>query len=140
MTSADGTNLNVHLARLGFVDDRHLAEFRHENPALGRELDAAFDEAKADRAGLWGACRQAPPQGIAAAPPPPPVKKQAPAGGACHPDYVTCIPVKGDGSGRGQANDLDCGDLDGRVQLRRAGTDPYRLDGSDDDGYGCEQP
>ena len=135
VTSADGTNLNVHLAQLGFVDDRYLAAFRHENPALARELDAAFDRAKADRAGLWGACREAVPQGIAAAPP---AKKQAPADGACHPDYVTCIPVKGDGSGRGQANDLDCGDLDGRVQLRRAGTDPYRLDGNDDDGSGCE--
>jgi endonuclease YncB( thermonuclease family) len=138
VTTADGTNLNVHLARHGFVDDRYLAQFRHENPVLARELDAAFARAKADGAGLWRACgvQQAAPRGIAAAPP---ASSQAPAAGrSCHPDYVSCVPVKGDGSGRGQANDLDCGDLDGRVQLRRIGTDPYRLDGSDDDGHGCE--
>ena len=136
VTTADGTNLNVTLARHGFADDRYLAQFRQENPALAEELDTAFASAKADRAGLWGACGQAAPQGIVAAPP---AKKPAPAaGGSCHPQYVTCIPVKGDGSGRGQANDLDCGDIGRRVQLQRGGADPYRLDGSDDDGYGCE--
>ena len=135
VTTADGTNLNVQLARHGYVDDRYLEQFRHENAALAEQLDAAFARARADRVGLWGACEAPPPSGVA---PPPAAGGQAPAGEACHPDYVTCTPVKGDGSGRGQANDLDCGDLDGRVQLRRIGTDPYRLDGSDDDGYGCE--
>ncbi len=138
VTTADGTNLNVHLARHGFVDDRYLAQFRHQNPLLARELDEAFAQARSEQAGLWRACRrQAAPQGIDATPPPD--RAAAAPGASCHPDYVTCIPVKGDGSGRGQANDLDCGDLDRRVQLRRVGTDPYRLDGSDGDGYGCEQ-
>jgi hypothetical protein len=55
----------------------------------------------------------------------------------CHPDYLTCIPVKGTGSGRGEANDLDCPDIGQSVQLRQIGVDPYRLD-ADDDGIGCE--
>jgi endonuclease YncB( thermonuclease family) len=53
----DGTNLNVFLARHGYANDKYLAEFRHENPPLARELDAAFAAARRDRAGLWGACR-----------------------------------------------------------------------------------
>ena len=53
---ADGTNLNVYLARHGYANDRYLAEFRHENPALAAELDTAFAAARRERAGLWGAC------------------------------------------------------------------------------------
>jgi endonuclease YncB( thermonuclease family) len=56
VTTADGTNLNVHLARHGFADDRYLAQFRHENPSLAAELDRAFAAAKAESAGLWGEC------------------------------------------------------------------------------------
>lgn len=56
VTLADGTNLNVFLARHGYADDRYLARFRGENPALAAQLDRAFAAAKAERAGLWGAC------------------------------------------------------------------------------------
>jgi endonuclease YncB( thermonuclease family) len=128
---ADGRNLNVLLAREGLADDRYLAEFRHENEPLARQLDAAFAEAKRAKRGLWGGCSTEQPQGFVAAPPP---KQQS----SCHPDYATCLPVKGDGSGAGQANDLDCGDIRQLVRLRRIGVDPYRLDGDDDDGLGCE--
>jgi endonuclease YncB( thermonuclease family) len=54
---ADGTNLNVYLARHGFANDRYLAQFRHENPALATQLDAAFAAARREHAGLWAACR-----------------------------------------------------------------------------------
>lgn len=135
VTLADGTNVNVHLARHGFANDRYLERFRHENPGLADELDVAFAAAKAEGAGLWGSCSQ----GGATAPEPAPAPADsAPAGtSACHPDYVTCIPVKGDGSGRGPANDLDCGSIRQQVQLRAAGGDPYRLD-ADGDGAGCQ--
>ena len=53
---ADGTNLNVFLARHGYANDRYLARFRHENPALAAQLDPAFAAARRERAGLWGAC------------------------------------------------------------------------------------
>jgi endonuclease YncB( thermonuclease family) len=56
VTTADGTNLNVHLARHGFADDRYLGRFRHENPELAADLDRAFAAARAESAGLWGAC------------------------------------------------------------------------------------
>lgn len=116
VTTADGTNLNVHLARQGFVDDRYLAEFRHEAPALAADLDAAFAEARAERRGLWSACG-------AGAPP-----VAAPAAADCHPDYLTCVP--------GGARDLDCSDLPGAVRVRQPGVDPHRLD-ADGDGIGC---
>ena len=53
---ADGRDLNVHLARYGFADDRYLARFRDEDPQLAVRLDAAFAAARAERRGLWGAC------------------------------------------------------------------------------------
>ena len=129
--AANGVNLNVAMARDGIADDRYLERFRHENPTLARQLDAAFAEARAAGRGIWRTC-SAPAEG-AATPPPQPI-----AGGRCHPDYATCIPVVGDGSGRGAANDLDCSDLDEPVRLREIGRDPYRLDGRDQDGVGCE--
>ena len=138
VTSARGVNVNVHLARHGFADDRYLDRFRHENPALAGQLDRAFAAARAEGAGRWSACGTAgEAQGIAA-PPPAAAKEPAPAAGAgCHPDYATCIPVQGDGSGRGAANDLDCGQIGKTVRLRQAGVDPYRLD-ADGDGIGCD--
>lgn len=54
--TADGLDVNVHLARRGFADDRYLEQFRSENPALAALLEPAFAAAKAERAGLWGAC------------------------------------------------------------------------------------
>lgn len=105
VTLADGTNLNVLLARTGYVDDRYLRQFRSQNPALAAQLDAAFAAAKAERAGLWGRCgdtvspRTSPP---ARAPSP-----AAAAAGACHPAYSPCIPVQGGRVGvNGRANDL----------------------------------
>jgi micrococcal nuclease len=56
VTLPDGTNVNVLLARQGYVDDRYLKGFRHENRALAAELDRAFAAARKERAGLWGAC------------------------------------------------------------------------------------
>jgi endonuclease YncB( thermonuclease family) len=56
VTTVDGTNVNVTLARGGHVDDRYLEQFRHENRPLAAALDVAFAAAKRDRAGLWGAC------------------------------------------------------------------------------------
>jgi endonuclease YncB( thermonuclease family) len=139
VTLADGTNLNVHLARLGFADDRYLPRFRAENPALAAELDSAFAAARAERVGLWGACSSAAAAAPAPAAPAPaaPTRTAPPAAAGCHPDYATCIPVKGDGSGHGRANDLDCASIGQRVQLRTAGVDPYRLD-ADGDGVGCQ--
>lgn len=57
VTLPDGRNLNVHLARHGFADDRYLRQFRSEHAELAAALDTAFAEAKQERRGLWGACR-----------------------------------------------------------------------------------
>jgi len=57
VTLPDGRNLNVHLARQGFADDRYLEQSRGEHPALAAELDAAFAEARSEGRGLWSACR-----------------------------------------------------------------------------------
>jgi len=139
VTTADGQNLNVHLARHGFVDDRYLADFRHEHPALAAQLDTAFAEARAQGRGLWSACaagQRAAPSAPAASPAPAAAPAAAGQPG-CHPDYVTCLRVAGDGSGNGGGNDLDCGDVPGAVQARQPGVDPYRLD-ADGDGVGCD--
>jgi endonuclease YncB( thermonuclease family) len=136
VTTANGVNVNVYLARYGFANDRYLSQFRHENPKLAAQLDTAFAKARAERRGLWSACSGT--HGAAAPLAPATV---APATTyevtACHPDYVTCIPVQGNGSGYGRANDLDCGSIRKAVRLRRAGVDPYRLD-ADGDGIGCQ--
>jgi endonuclease YncB( thermonuclease family) len=138
ITTAGGINVNVYLARHGFADDKYFQQFRNENRSLAGQLDVAFAAAKAEHAGLWGACaKPAQPHGFVAAPAPKPAAPAAPAASGCHPDYVTCIPVKGDGSGSGAANDLDCGDIRQVVTLRQAGVDPYRLD-ADGDGTGCD--
>ncbi len=55
--TADGTDVNVWLARNGYADDRYLARFRSENPALAGALTVAFAAAKREHKGLWGACR-----------------------------------------------------------------------------------
>ena len=56
VTLPDGRNLNVHLARQGFANDRYLQQFGFENVQLAAELEPAFAEAKRERRGLWGAC------------------------------------------------------------------------------------
>ncbi len=146
VTTVDGRNLNVYLARYGFANDRYLEQFRAENRSLAADLDVAFAAAKAERAGLWGACADpATTSGVAAAGPARRSAAAAPVAPAavpaaqsgCHPDYLPCIPVQGTGSGSGAANDLDCGDIRKTVTVRQVGVDPYRLDGNDD-GTGCE--
>lgn len=129
-----GANLNVLMAREGIANDKYLAEFRHENPKLARQLDAAFARAKADSAGIWGSCSTRSDGASSEPAAPQPV---ADTSSRCHPDYRTCVPIKGDGSGQGATNDLDCGDIRKVVYLRSVGRDPYRLD-ANDDGVGCE--
>jgi endonuclease YncB( thermonuclease family) len=137
VTTANGVNVNIYLARYGFANDKYLSQFRHENQKLAAQLDTAFAKARAERLGLWSAC-----SGTHGATAPLAPAAVAPAtsvnpAGACHPDYATCIPVQGNGSGHGRANDLNCGSIQKAVTLRRIGVDPYRLD-ADGDGIGCQ--
>jgi micrococcal nuclease len=121
VTTADGTNLNVWLARHGYADDRYLNEFRHENTGLAAQLDAAFAAAKAERLGLWSSCVGPAPQSVATT--------AAPSRGGCDPSYPTvCIPPP--------PPDLDCGDISYRRFAVRQ-PDPHRFD-ADHDGIGCE--
>ena len=62
------------------------------------------------------------------APAPRPPSTQPPTSN-CHPAYVECLP---------NGPDLDCAQIGHLVHLRSIGNDPYRLDGSDNDGLGCE--
>jgi len=127
-----GRSLNIALAASGLGNDRYLEQYRHENPDLAARLDAAFATAPKP------ACLEsgAPTSQTAPNPLLPPTATPPPASSNCHPDYVTCIPIKGTGSGTGTANDLDCGDIREKVQLRNT-NDPYRLD-ANHDGWGCE--
>jgi endonuclease YncB( thermonuclease family) len=129
----DGTNLNVWMARNGYATDKYLATFRDENPSLATKLDSAFAAAKSAKLGLWSACKS----GSSTTGGSTGGSTTGSSSGSCHPSYVTCIPIKGDGSGNGEENDLDCPDIGKRVQLRSGGGDPYRLD-NDGDGYGCD--
>jgi endonuclease YncB( thermonuclease family) len=137
VTTANGVNVNVYLARYGYANDKYLSQYRHENPTLATQLDTAFAQARAEHLGLWSACSGT--HGTAV--PPAPVTVTPPAttyeNTGCHPDYVTCIRIEGNGSGYGSANDLDCGSIREAVTLRRIGVDPYRLD-ADGDGIGCQ--
>jgi hypothetical protein len=47
----------------------------------------------------------------------------------CHPSYIPCLPIVGD---------LDCGEISER-NIQIVGYDEYRLDGNDQDGWGCEE-
>jgi endonuclease YncB( thermonuclease family) len=131
ITTASGVNLNIFLARHGYANDKYLDEFRYENQSLASKLDVAFAAAKREKAGLWGACGSGGSSGGSTS------GTSGSSSSSCHPDYKTCIPIKGDGSGNGQENDLDCGDIGKPVYLRQIGVDPYRLD-ADSDGVGCE--
>lgn len=138
VTTASGVNVNDYLARYGFANDKYLSQYRHENPKLASQLDTAFAKARAERRGLWSACSGT--HGAAARPLTPanaePATSVNPTG-ACHPGYVTCVRVGGDGSGHGRANELDCGSIRKAGRLRRLGVDPYQLD-ADRDGIGCQ--
>ena len=135
VTTANGVNVNVYLARYGFANDKYLSRFRHENPELAAQLDIAFAKARAERRGLWSACPGT--RGAAATATASDAPESTWVITACHPDYVTCIRVAGNGSGHGRANDLNCGSIREAVKLRRIGVDPYRLD-ADGDGIGCQ--
>jgi len=134
VTTANGVNLNVYLARYGFANDKYLSQYRRENPKLASQLDTAFAKARTERLGLWSACSGT--HG-ATAPQTPATVATTYELTACHLDYVTCISVEGNGSGHGSANDLDCVGIRKAVKLRRIGVDPYRLD-ADGDGIGCQ--
>ena len=56
VTTADGADVAVALAREGLVTDRYLAELRGQAPELARRLDRAFAKARQDRVGLWAVC------------------------------------------------------------------------------------
>ncbi len=120
VTLADGRNLNVFLARNGFVNDRFLAEFRSENPSLAGQLDLAFAAAKAERIGLWRGCSTAAtPQG-----------RVGPSRTGCDAAYPdVCVPPP--------TPDLDCADVAFR-RFRVLPPDPHRFD-VDGNGLGCER-
>ena len=56
VTTPNGVNVNVYLARYGFANDKYLSQFRHENPKLAAQLDNAFAKARSEHRGLWSAC------------------------------------------------------------------------------------
>lgn len=94
-------------------------------------LDAAEATARAADAGIWGRCEGRVDLPLAAAVPPPLPFVDEPAAttaAGCHPSYDPCVPDVG--------YDLDCGDIGFRVTI--IGRDEYRLDGSDNDGLGCQ--
>ena len=88
----DGTSLNVALAKSGLGDDRYLDQFRHENPDLGRRLDAALDAAAKP------SCRKA----VAPVPLVSKPKKTAAPASNCMAGYEPCLPI---------VPDLDCGEI-----------------------------
>lgn len=129
-----GHSLNIALAASGLGNDKYLSQFRHENPQLASRLDHAFSTAPTPR--CLKASAQVSSRRAAATPSTsPPSAARSPAS-TCHPDYITCIPIQGNGSGSGDANDLDCGSMRTPVRLRNT-NDPYHLD-ADHNGWGCE--
>lgn len=112
----EGKSLNVALAKSGLGNDRYLDEFRHENPTLASELDAAFLDAPV-------------PDCAATAAPVPLVKKPtkttAPKSN-CMAGYSPCLPIR---------EDMNCPEVGQPVTV--TGSDPYQLD-RDGDGTGCD--
>ena len=120
---ADGTMLDELLARDGYG---RLATFPPDVKYRER-IAAAEAAARAEGAGLWGAC------GWRAGGPTATPTTPAPATGAttaaCDPSYPdVCIPPP--------PPDLDCGDIPYR-RFRVVGNDPHHFD-SDHNGVGCE--
>ena len=140
LTSADGTDIGLTLAEEGYADDRYVAQYRAEAPDYAPLVQDAVDRARAAGRGRWSACAsRAPAAAPPASSPTPAVRPVAAPAPGCHPDYRECVPVKGDGSGRGEANDLDCADVGFVVHLFDPRRDAYRLDGVGvGDGVGCE--
>ena len=124
ITTANGTNLNIWLARHGFANDKYLSTYRAENPTLASRLDVAFAAAKAEHAGLWGACVPDSKPATTTL-----TRTAAPSRGNCDPSYPTvCIPPP--------PPDLDCGQISYR-RFKVLAPDPHGFD-ADHDGIGCE--
>ena len=104
----------------------------YERPSIhAAELDAAAGTARTADAGIWASCQgrvDMPAVPVVETAPAKEPDPQPPANADCHPSYQPCVPNAG--------HDLDCGDIGFRVAV--IGPDEYRLDGSDNDGRGCE--
>ncbi len=120
---AGGRNVNLELVRRGAAT---VYLYNGKRGRYAAQLLAAGRAARAQRRGLWGACRAVwDPTGPATTSP-----KQAavPQGGcdASYPDVCIAPPPP----------DLDCKDI-AHTNFRVVGADPHRFDG-DNDGRGCE--
>jgi micrococcal nuclease len=132
------------LAHVHVGDDLYASEaiaggfgihYVYEVPSIhADELDAAAEAAQKAKVGIWASCQGRVDLPLTA---PTPLPVAAPAATSkpeptkdadCHPSYDPCVPNAG--------HDLDCGDI--RFQVTVIGPDVYRLDGSDNDGRGCE--
>jgi len=123
----DGTNFNKSLLSEGYA-----YEYTYNIPYKYQvDFKAAQKAAENGDKGLWAASacdgKTTKPQVAAPQPAPAPATTTAPSGN-CNPNYTPCVP--------NSATDLDCPDIGFKVKV--IGTDVYRLDGKDKDGYGCE--
>lgn len=122
-------NLNVVLVRRGAASAWF---FDGDRGRYADRLLATARTAKARKRGAWGACRAQldPTRGFETAAKGRP-RRQAATGTGCMAGYSPCLPITGD---------LDCPDVRalGKAPVVISRDDPYRLDGEDDDGYGCE--
>ena len=103
----------------------------YERPSVhASELAAAADAARTADAGIWASCEGRVDLPLIPIVVPAPVAEPdpEPADADCHTSYEPCVPIV--------AGDLDCGDIGFQVAV--IGPDEYRLDGSDNDGRGCE--
>jgi endonuclease YncB( thermonuclease family) len=122
-------NLNVVLVRRGAAS---VWFFDGDRGRYANRLLATARTAKARKRGAWGACRaQLDPTGGFATVTRARPRRQAATGTSCMAGYSPCLPITGD---------LDCPDIRalGKAPVVISGDDPYRLDGDDNDGYGCE--
>jgi micrococcal nuclease len=120
---AGGRNLNLELVRRGAAT---VYLYRGQRGRYSSQLLAAGRAARAQRKGLWGACRAVwDPYSPATTNP----KQNTRPQGGCDASYPdVCIPPP--------PPDLDCKDVAHR-NFRVVGADPHRFDGNDD-GRGCE--
>ena len=123
---ARGTNVNVALVRRGAAT---VWFYDGERGKYAATLLAAARNARAERRGLWGACKTVwdPDRPATTAP-----KGGATTRSGCDPSYPdVCIPPYD------RVGDLDCADVSAR-DFRIVGRDPHGFDG-DGDGIGCER-
>lgn len=125
---ASWTLVNLELVRRGFAS---VATYPPDVKYVDLFVDAEQTARAADD-GLWGAT---PPPATPAATPVPTavtiiVPDPEPETG-CHPSYDPCLPI---------VADLDCADVRalGKDPVDVIGPDAYQLDGTDNDGLGCE--